>query len=464
MLKKIFAAIVILCVVSNSVLFSFAAAVSPWDGNSWEGNAFDGNPWDGNSWEGNTIDGNPWDGNPWDGTSGNQTGGPSNGTGANGGDYSFEGAPWTLAPWLGQPGLGQPGANPYPVGPNQPGYIGDLQGPIMWPGFTGNNQVPGMLDGNQGLVTDLNVDGTAPIDPIIPVGLSPYEYSAYAQALESGGGGVGQEPGVETPEWVGVSKYITNDLIMSQVKLAVDASTNESFGFKDVASFKRGILWGGMKTFMKDNETVKLVDDMITAKSVITEGYTAARSFGQSGAALDSAADSIKALQQAQPLSQISSSPGSTAAALSTTTGALAKFNLASAAVGTVFGSIETGFKSANAYDVINSNAATTEKVSATADATASLGQTLMSAGTVAGFIPGAQAAAPFLIVGGAVLWGGSRAVKFLADNWEGVKQFRRDFMKNPLNATKDLASKGVDKVQEHLSNGWSTVKGLFGN
>ncbi len=440
MLKKTFAAIVILCVVSNSFLFSFAAAVSPWDGNPW-----DGNPWDGN----------PWDGVEWEGPLGNQTGGTSNGTGVNGGDYSFEGAPWTLAPWLEQPG-------PYPGGLNQPGYPGNFQGPIMWPGFTGNNQVPRVLDGNQGLVTDLIVGGTAPNVPAIPAGLSPYEYNAYAQALENGGG-VAQKPGVETPEWVNISKYITNDVVMSQVGLAVKATTDSNFGFKDVNSFKRGILWGGMKLGLKDNEAVKTLAELETAHGVITDGYTAAQAIGQNSSVLNGQR-SYRALQQAGIASQISSSPRSTAAILTPANGALSKFNVASAAVGTVFGTIETGYKTANAIDMMNSSADTTKKVSATADATASFGQTLMSAGVVAGAIPGGQAAAPIMIAGGAVIWGGSRLVKLAADNWEGIKQFRKDFSKDSWKASKDLAVKAYEGAKNKISDSWSAVKGLFGN
>ncbi|WP_174614159.1 hypothetical protein [Virgibacillus ihumii] len=129
---------------------------------------------------------------------------------------------------------------------------------------------------------------------------------------------------------------------------------------------------------------------------------------------------------------------------------ALSKFNVAAAAIGTVASGAKTIGEIRNASDVLNSNASGADKTAAVADATASAGNTLMNAGVVTSAVPvpGARVAGGIMVAGGAVLWGASKATKYVAENWNSIKETG----KKVWEGTKNIAKKG-----------WDAVTGLFG-
>jgi len=137
------------------------------------------------------------------------------------------------------------------------------------------------------------------------------------------------------------------------------------------------------------------------------------------------------------------------AAATWGTMGALGKLNVVGAGLATAYGVYDTFNKASDAIgNWGDSSIKTSTKVAETSEATASLGTTLMSAGVVAAAIPGGQAAATVMIVGGAALWGASKLTGAIANNWDGIKKGVSDFG----NGVKDIASKG-----------WNSVKSIFG-
>ncbi|WP_188634289.1 hypothetical protein [Lentibacillus kapialis] len=124
---------------------------------------------------------------------------------------------------------------------------------------------------------------------------------------------------------------------------------------------------------------------------------------------------------------------------------ALSKFNVATAALGTAYSGYETYNNLQTASKVMDSNASGAEKTAAAADVGASAGNTLMSAGVVtsAAPIPGARVAGGVMVAGGAVLWGASKATKYVAKNWNSIK----DTGKKAWEGTKNIAKKGWDAV-----------------
>ncbi|TFD99391.1 hypothetical protein [Jeotgalibacillus sp. R-1-5s-1] len=462
LLKKLPAIIVILFIVSQSFLYSSAYGVSPWSGNSWTGNDWSGSPWEGNSWEGNSWSGQEWQGNTWNGQEwqGTDWNGEMGGQGSGFNGTEWQGVPWSYAPW---------GPN---AGPVAPGFEGGA----------GTVPVPPYLSPMNPGAGGVNVGGTLPNGTVVAPGNvvmpNPYApgtslYPGMINLLQPGGydlngnsvtAGSSDPAEIKKPKWVEVTEYLTKDVVFGQVGLATSAlQKGENFGFKDVRSFHNAVIWGGLKLGLGENETFKFVDDTITSGTIIKDGYQAIQkiqTINQANQTAQAGAGVTQAMQAAGG----AVSTGANAATASAGMGVLTKFNIATASVGTFFGAVDTGFKTANAVEVFNSDAATTEKVSATADATASLGQTIMSAGVTAGFFPGGQAAAPFLIAGGAILWGGSRLVKLAADNWGSIKKFGSDFKSDPLKATGDLAKNTYEGAKDKLSSGWNSVKGLFGN
>jgi hypothetical protein len=128
--------------------------------------------------------------------------------------------------------------------------------------------------------------------------------------------------------------------------------------------------------------------------------------------------------------------------------GALGKLNVATAAAGVVFGTVETYgeiFGKGGAVDTWNdSNASGAEKTAEISDATASFGSTLMSAGVVTAAFPGAQAIGAGLVVAGAAIWGASKLTGYVAKNWTGIKNT-------------------ASKVGSKIADGWNSFTGLFG-
>lgn len=125
----------------------------------------------------------------------------------------------------------------------------------------------------------------------------------------------------------------------------------------------------------------------------------------------------------------------------------LSKLNVAAAAISAGFAAVETGFNTVKAIDVWKSDASKAKKVSATTDATGSLGDMLMSAGVIATAIPGGQVAGGMMIAAGAILWVGSKLVKYGAEHWKGIKKFAR----HPIKST-----------GKALKKGWNKIKGWF--
>jgi hypothetical protein len=116
--------------------------------------------------------------------------------------------------------------------------------------------------------------------------------------------------------------------------------------------------------------------------------------------------------------------------------GIVSKLNVGVAAVGTVMSGIDT-FKSF--------------KDGKTVDGIGNLGSTLMNAGVVAAAIPGVQAAAPFIIAGGAVLYGGAMVVKHSETIAKAAKK------------TWDYAKKGAKAIGDGFKSVAKGLGSLFG-
>ncbi|MCP3742458.1 hypothetical protein NLX69_22765 [Rossellomorea sp. BNER] len=437
-MKKVFVMLALLIVLFQSFSIPALATIQPWKGNpwkgdSWEGKSWDGSdyqwegdPWKGNPWEGSTTEGNDWEGN---GTEGKGT----EGKGTQGQDW--EGHEWSSTPWYMDPW--------HSNGWSMNGFEGKgtTGSPFSGNPFTGTgtNGNPFTGNGTNGNGWNGNPFSNSPFPPYSPIA---YEYAGSPEGFE------GNPTDVNLPMGFEVAKYLSTDVIGGQVNM-IDSYMKFDFennpnGFKPNGTFFSTLMLNGVKMGLGENTpgiingisdvhdgAIKTADAIGAAKD-----FKIIRDFRNATAGGDVVRGAINASNGAEiGLSGLSK------------VGAISKLNVATAAVGAGYSAFELGFKGAKAFDVLDSNAAGTEKVSAVADAGASAGDLLMNAGVVAAAIPGGQAAGAVMIAGGAVLWGASKLTKAVADNWEGVKKFAKD----PIKSTGKAISKGI-----------STVKGWF--
>jgi len=436
--KKLFVLMAIVFMAVQPVFVPTVYAVESWTGDPWEGESWDGTPWDGSDleWEGDTWQGDSWNGNgtdgpesstgqnwdgiPWyldgwsqDGTNGN----PWSSDGFDGNGTS--GSPWTQPGYgYGSGGMGNPwsgdgtsvnGTSGSPW--MQPGYgygPGGLANPWLMPGYNGNGTDGDGFNGNGTEGDPTSIDDFPTL---------PFEYD--------------------------VGKYVVNDVMMGQVNLAGDLLTSQNMrdlGYDSSMNYGLGyrgnLLMNGLKLGVGDN----VVFDAYDTYSHVEEGVGAIQDYNAIRNA-QRTADTAGDLASAS--SKISSSTPPAASV-----GALSKFTVAAAAVGTGFSAVETGYNTARAVDVLSSDASGADKTVAVTDATASLGDTLMNAGVVTSAIPGAQAVGAGMVAVGAGVWAVSKGVNFVASHWKGNW---KDTGKAMWKSTKNTAKKA-----------WDTVTGWF--
>lgn len=460
-LRRLFTVLAIVYLTFQPFL-PVALAVSPWQGNPWSGNSWEGNPWTGNPWDGSdlTWQGQPWQGNPW------------NGNPWNGQNWSGEGtseSPWDGNSWDGSSWYGNYWSMPGFYGNywNLPGFSGNQFAGTPWgmpgfsyhnfsgnpwlaPGFLGNQfaGAPWLAPGFQGnqfagapwMHPGFNGNAFPGMPWMYYAGLyGPFGYGPFAYGNFSGNGTNADVTIPDLPLGYDVGKYIFEDVIMGQVDyignvLAYEQGLTSKMDYG--GSFYRNLLLNGIRLGVKDQTLFELVDTYDTVKS----GY-----------------DNFKTWRNLRSLSDtVSTGAGYAQAASNTATiasggvlGAVSKFNLAGAAIGTGLSAFEMGWNAAKAYQVFNSDATGAEKTSAVADVTSSLGSTLMNGGAVAAAIPGGQVIGAGMAAVGAGIWVVSKGVKLFADNWQG----------GLWSTTKHIAKKAGEKIKK----GWNKVKSFFG-
>ncbi|MDV2581454.1 hypothetical protein [Alkalibacillus haloalkaliphilus] len=437
--KRVILAFIAVLLVLHPLITPVVHAVGPWSGEDWEGNPWEGDPWDGSQfqwqgedWEGSETEGTPWesnpiDGTPWEGETGE--GNPWNQDGFNN-DGSWSGYDWQLSPWY-LNGWSQPGMNGDPW--SNDGFVGDPTQGSPWAndGFLGNE-----TDGNP-----WSNEGFYGSD-IMPPSIS----DRTGFALETGNSYEGgQEVSLNDfptlPESYDIGKFVLNDVMMGQVNLMGDLVTRQNIiemghtppNMNYGIDFRKNLVLNGLRLGVGDHYVFDTVEAYETVNAGV-EGYrqfTNARAAQQGAGTLADVATDMRTGYN---------SPASL--------GALSKFNVAAAAVGTGFSAFETGFNTAKAVDVLTSDASGVDKTVAVSEATGSLGSTVMNAGVVVGAIPGMQAAGGIMIAGGAAVWVASRGTRFVANHWKGNV---KDTGKAMWNTTKETAK-----------NAWGTVKGWF--
>lgn len=384
-----------------------AAAVQPWKGDPWKGNSWTGDSWEGDTWQGDSWEGKSWDGDSWQGDSWSQD--PGQG-GSDWNGLDFDGNPWNTPGYNGNP-WNTPGYNGDPW--NAPGYNGN---PWNTPGYNGNPwNTPG-YNGNPWNTPGYNGN--------------PWNTPGYNGNLwntpgynGSGGGGPGAIPdnAGSGPSAYDITKLIANDYVGGQIRMIGDYMEGGHTGFYSSGSFMTGLLLNGIKTGMGD-KSPWAINAAADGKQAVDMGYYSYK-----------AGKAVYDLRTGVDLANVAARGSSTAAASSFAS--ISKFSAVGAGIAAVFSGYETGVKAVNAIDVLKSGASGAEKTAATADATASFGETLFNVGAVATAFPGGQVAGAVMMGSGAVIWGASKVTKFIADG---------------------SAKKALKKA-----TGW--VKGLFG-
>jgi hypothetical protein len=420
--SKVVVIIALLIVLFQSFSFPIyaSATIQPWKGNPWTGQDWKGTPWDGNDlqWEGESWEGNPWEGkstngNDWEGNGTEGQG--TSGQGTNG--QSWEGYQWTNAPWYMDPWL------------NNGWKLNGFEGSP----FTGNGTNGDPFSGNGTNGNPFAGNGTSG---------NAFEGSTTAGNGTEGSLFEGSPTDVKLPLGYEVAKYISNDVIGGQVNLISDYMQNPT-SFKPNGSFFSSLLLNGVKVGLGDNPWVSGLSDTHDAALKTVDAVGAAHDYKL----IKSLRNVSDTAEVARGALEVTSTGGDLASRLKVV-GSISKFNVATAAVGAGYSAIELGFNGAKAYDVITSDAATTEKVSAGAEAFSNAGDLIMNAGVITAAFPGGQAAGAVMIAGGAAIWGAAKLTKLAADNWGSIKKFA----KNPVKNTAKAISKGISKVKGWFS------------
>lgn len=422
-IKRIFALTAILLIVVQSFFSSVAFAVQPWTGNTWSGDTWSGDTWSGDTWEGTPWEGNTWSGDTW---SGNGTNGESwqgdgtDGSGTNGNGTSGDGTAGDGTSGNGTNGDGTGGNGTSGNGTSGNGTSGN--------GTSGDGTGSNGTSGNGTDGSGTNSDGTSG-NGTTGDGTSGNGSSGDGSTGNGTSGNAGNDYS-KTPTPYEVAKYIGNDVILGQVQLAADSYAPDAVDSMggNTSSFLRSTLFNGLKLginspildFASDvSDGVDVYQDAKGAISTLTSGTNIATNTTAAGSMMNGAAQA-----------------GSSAM------GALGKLNVATAAVGTVLGVVDTSMNIGKAFDVFgDDNTTAVERTVAVTDATESLGSTLMSAGGVAAAIPGGQAIGAGLVVAGAAIWGASKLTSYVAKNWDGIKNT-------------------ASKVSGAISKGWNALFG----
>ncbi len=444
--KKVFVLLALLIVLFQSFSLPIYAStnIQPWKGNPWTGDSWtgkswngedfqwEGSPWEGNSWQGNTTQGNDWEGN---GTEGKRTEGQGT-SGQSTRGQSWEGYDWSNAPWYMDPWINN--------GWTPNGFQGN--GTNGSP-FTGNSTNGSPFNGTGTVGNSFNGLGTVggSFAGNGTIGRSFEGKSTSSTSGEAASSFTGNPADMKLPMGYEVAKYISNDVIGGQVNMMSDFMdfnlAGNPGGFKPNGTFFSSLVLNGVKVGLGDrtpwyvNGAADAQD--ATLKSIDAAGAIKDYKILRNARNLSGGLGGLRGAENASDLLSGLSKVGS-----------ISKLNVATAAIGAGYSAVELGFNGVKAYDVLNSNAAGNEKVSAVSDATSNLGDLIMNAGVVTAAFPGGQAAGAVMIAGGAALWGASKLTKLVADNWSGIKKFA----KHPIKNTAKAVSKGIDKIKGWFS------------
>ncbi len=480
--NKVFVILSLFFIFFQTFSIPILAAVKPWTGNPWTGNPWqgepidhsdmnwEGDPWQGTPWEGGKFTGKEWDGNTtddgsgWDGVNWDHTpwyldpwimngwspngftgygttgipfsGDSFTGTGTNGEAFSgnaFNGNGTIGNPFAGQSFNGS-GTSGSPFAGNNFNGSGTNGTPFNGLGTSGNPFAGNSMTGDPFLGSLFNGDSTQLYPPYSPLAL------AYSSGWE--GSGTEQPGDVKLPKGYEIAKYITNDLIGGQVSMVGEFLADQD-NFRPSGSFFSTLMLNGVKVGLGE-KTPWFINGLSDTSDFISksiEGVNAAKTYRDVRQAGTIAAEAYSNVQSISNITE-------TAGAVSSSFGVLSKFNVATAALGAGYSAFELGFNGTKAYDVLTSNAAGNEKVSAVAEATGNLGDLILNAGVITAAIPGGQAAGAIMIAGGAALWGASKLTKVVADNWKSISKFTKN---------------AVSKTKAAIGNGWKKLTGIFG-
>jgi hypothetical protein len=349
-------------------------------------------PWQGNPWEGKEWEGNPWEGKTWEGN-------------------TFENDSWEKESFS---------KDAKPVDPNNPVNPGDPK----------------------------SVDPVNPGDPANPNGNNPDSDSADQPPGTDGGG----SKDTEQPD--GDSKLSTWDGIKWTGQIFTDQFAFASKMLQDQATMEWNISRGELAEdmTMKNLKYLGLDTALLFAKN-ISKGTIMETPFDMAydgrdiaknvSPAVQAFKDSWGVISKSKIGQAITGGRGvfnpnmpSSTPLTAPVPSIVSKLNVGVAAVGTVMGGIDTvkSFQEGKTVDGIGN-----------------LGSTLMNAGVVAAAIPGAQAAAPFIIAGGAILYGGAMVVK------------HSDTIAKAAKKTWDYAKKGAKAIGDGLSSVAKGIGSLFG-
>jgi hypothetical protein len=349
-------------------------------------------PWQGNPWEGKEWEGNPWEGKTWEGN-------------------TFEKDSWEKESFE---------KDAKPVDPNNPVNPGDPK----------------------------SVDPVNPGDPNNPNNNNPDSNSAdQPSGTDSGGSKDTDQPDGDSKlsTWDGIkwTGQIFTDQFAFASKMLQDQATMEwniSRGELAEDMSIKNLKYLGLDTALLFAKNISKGTIMETPFDMAYDGRDIAKNVSP---AVQAFKDSWGVISKSKIGQAITGGRGVFNPNLPSSTpltapvpSIVSKLNVGVAAVGTVMGGIDT-FKSF--------------QEGKTVDGIGNLGSTLMNAGVVAAAIPGAQAAAPFIIAGGAVLYGGAMVVKHSETIAKAAKK------------TWDYAKKGAKAIGDGLSSVAKGIGSLFG-
>lgn len=323
--------------------------------------AWTGNAWLGNSWNGEAWEGETWEGEKWQGDS------------------------WTSE------------ASDSKQSPNNSGINDPVLGSELLPPYANNPYLPyrpSLGNGNNHLFND---------------SLLPPSGSKENVAKDNSGE-------QEIDPW-DVASYIGNDVINGQVDFAVgileqgdNVDLKSTFGGPN---FFSSLILNGAKLPLGDRTPpwFDLVEDVHSGAGMaydLYDGYSGISSAaGTVGDVVRSGTEMLpNVVNVARPVS-----------------GALTKFNIATSAVSTGFSLVNTINSAGDTWDVINSEAAITDKVSAGATTASDFGELVFNVGMTTAAFPGAQAAGLAIAVAGGAIWLAGKGVKWAANNWSSISE-----------------------------------------
>jgi len=360
----LFAAVFVLC---QSFMLPMALANGSWTGTSWTGNSWSGERWEGSAWTGDTWEGSAWTKDGWQGNGSDSNSGgsniiPENSNEAGGGSGLIPSGSGTLKP------LPPYVSNPYlPLIPSNNGdKDGTIQGALLNESVIPSNISKEQKDEDQG------------IDP-----------------------------------W-DIASYLGNDVINGQVDFAVSIlEQGDNVNLKGTfggPNFFSTLILNGAKLPLGERTPpwFDLLEDVHNGSGMALDIYNGYADINRTAfSAITTVNDGMEVLP--------------TVMNGAASYGMLTKFNIATSAVSTGFSLVNTVQSAGDTWKVIDSNAATSEKVEAGAMTASDFGELVFNAGMLTAAFPGAQAVGLGIAAVGGAIWLAGKGVKWAAKNWSSI-------------------------------------------